>query len=133
MPLTLQQATADPHLHQRLLDTHRQVWFSLLCGHCSFLLGPGVHKVLSEPSEHLWRIQALILNTSLPLPPSCLGFSFALGHQVSFFDGIHNSLVNGCLAASCNFGVLTREDEHTSFYSTMLMNYSEKGEKKLLT
>ena len=75
----------------------------------------------------------MILNTSLPLPPSCLGFSFALGHQVSFFDGIHNSLANGCLAASCNFGVLTREDEHTSFYSTMLMNYSEKGEKKLLT
>ena len=76
-----------------------------------------MHKVLSEPSEHLWKIQALILNTSLPLPPSCLGFSFALGHQVSFFDGIHNSLANGCLAASRNFGVLTREDEHTSFYS----------------
>ena len=25
----------------RLLDSHRQVWFSLLWGHCSFLLGPG--------------------------------------------------------------------------------------------
>ena len=35
---TLQQATADPHLCQRLLDTHRQVWVSLLWGHCSFLL-----------------------------------------------------------------------------------------------
>ena len=46
---------------------------------------------------------------------------------------LYNSLVNGCSAASCNFGVLTGEDEHTSFYSTMLMNYSEKGEKKLLT
>ena len=23
---TLQQATGDPHLHQRLSDTHRQVW-----------------------------------------------------------------------------------------------------------
>ena len=30
VPLTLQQATADPHLHQRLLDTHGQVWVSLL-------------------------------------------------------------------------------------------------------
>ena len=39
---TLQQATADPHLHWRLLDTHGQVWVSLLWGHCSFLLGPGV-------------------------------------------------------------------------------------------
>ena len=83
--------------------------------------------------EHLWRIWALILNTILPLPPSRLGFSFGLGHGVSFFDGIHNSLVNGCSAASCNFGVLTGEDEHTSFYSTILMNYSEKGERKLLT
>ena len=39
--LTLQQTTTDPHLQQRLLDTHRQVWISLLWGHCSFLLGPG--------------------------------------------------------------------------------------------
>ena len=38
---TLQQATADSHLCQRLLDTHGQVWVSLLWGHCSFLLGPG--------------------------------------------------------------------------------------------
>ena len=26
VPLTLQQVTTDPCLHQRLLDTHRQVW-----------------------------------------------------------------------------------------------------------
>ena len=30
VPPTLQQATADPRLHQRLLDTHEQVWVSLL-------------------------------------------------------------------------------------------------------
>ena len=41
VPPTLQQATASPHLHQRLLDTHGQVWVSLLWGHCSFLLGSG--------------------------------------------------------------------------------------------
>ena len=41
VPPTLQQATTDPRLHQRLLDTPRQVWVSLLWGHCSFLLGPG--------------------------------------------------------------------------------------------
>ena len=51
VPLTLQQATVEPCLHWRLLDTHRQVWVSLLCCHCSFLLGPGVHKVLFVPSE----------------------------------------------------------------------------------
>ena len=51
---TLQQATADPHLCQRLLDTHRQIWVSLFWGHCSVLLGPGVHKVLFVPSKSLF-------------------------------------------------------------------------------
>ena len=36
------------------LDTHGQVWVSLLWGHCSFLLGPGVHKVLFVPSKTLF-------------------------------------------------------------------------------
>ena len=49
-----QQATDDPHLCQRLLDTHRQVWVSLLWGHCSFLLGPGAHKVLFLPSKSMF-------------------------------------------------------------------------------
>ena len=46
MPPNLQQATADPGLHQRLMDTHGQVWVSPLGGHCSFLLHPDAHKVL---------------------------------------------------------------------------------------
>ena len=54
VPPALQQATADPRLHQRLLDTHNQVWASLLWGHCLFLLGPGVHKVLFVPSKSLF-------------------------------------------------------------------------------
>ena len=54
VPPTLQQATADPHLHQRLLDTHRQVWGSLLWDHCSFLLGPDVHKVLFVPAKSVF-------------------------------------------------------------------------------
>ena len=44
----------NPCLRQRLLDTHRQVWVSLLWGHCSFLLGPGLHKVLSVSSKSLF-------------------------------------------------------------------------------
>ena len=54
MPLTLQQATADPRLCWTLLDTQGQVCVSLLWGHCSFLLGPGVHKVLFVPSKSLF-------------------------------------------------------------------------------
>ena len=52
--LTLQQATAKPRLCQRLLDTDRQVWVSLLWGDCSFLLGPGAYKVLFVPCKSLF-------------------------------------------------------------------------------
>ena len=51
MSPTLQQATTDPRLCQRLLDTLGQVWVSLLWDHCSFLLGPGVHKLWFVPSK----------------------------------------------------------------------------------
>ena len=50
----LQQATTDPCLCQRPLDTHGQIWVSFLWGHCSFLLGPGGHKVLFAPSKSLF-------------------------------------------------------------------------------
>ena len=50
---TLQQATTDPCLHWRLMDTPGQGWVSLLWGHCSFLLGPSVYKVLFVPSKSL--------------------------------------------------------------------------------
>ena len=51
---TLKQATADPHLCQSLLGTHRQVWVSLLWGHCFFILGPGAHKVLFVAPKSLF-------------------------------------------------------------------------------
>ena len=54
VPPTLQQATMDPQLYQKLLYTHGQVWVSLLWGHCSFLLGPGAHKVLFVPFKSLF-------------------------------------------------------------------------------
>ena len=38
--LTLQQATTDPCLHRRLLDTHGQVWASLLDGGRGGVTGP---------------------------------------------------------------------------------------------
>ena len=49
-----EEATAYPCFHQRLLDTHRQVWVTLLWGLCSFLLGLGVHEVLFVPSKSLF-------------------------------------------------------------------------------
>ena len=53
---TLSAPDHAPGHHQPmppLLDTHGQVWVSLLWGHRSFLLGPGAHKVLFVPSENL--------------------------------------------------------------------------------
>ena len=54
VPVTLQQATTDPCLPWRLLDTHGQVWGSLLWCHYSFLLGPDAHEVLFVPSKSLF-------------------------------------------------------------------------------
>ena len=194
VPQTLQQVTSNPHLCQRLLDTHRRVWVSLLLGHCSFLLGPGMykvlfvpseslspvlckfwwlyggvhgdlpkeglchthvcctqspclcgrpllthtsagdaqtlkgrsgsvsvgspvaHKVLFEPSKHLWQVWGLILDAVSPPPTILLGLLLC---PWTWFGEIQHSPVNGCSAASCNFGVLT-EDECTSFYSAIL-------------
>ena len=45
MPPTLQQATSDPRLHQRLLDTHREV----SCGITVPFSWALVHKVLLCP------------------------------------------------------------------------------------
>ena len=52
-PPTLQQATADPQLCWRLRDTHRQVWVSLLSGHCSFLLGLGAQGSVCALQESI--------------------------------------------------------------------------------
>ena len=61
-------------------DTQTRFWLSL-CG----VSGSWCSQGLFEPSEHLWQVGGLILNAILPLLPSCLGFSFALGRGVPFF------------------------------------------------
>ena len=42
------------HWPTPLPENHGQVWVSLLWGHCSFLLCPGAHKVLSVPFKSLF-------------------------------------------------------------------------------
>ena len=89
----------------------------------------GVHKVLFEPSECLCQVWGLILNWISPLLPSCWGFSFALGRGYLFGGSIFP--VNSCSVASCNFGVLAGEDEHTSFYSAILQTWKGKAKEKM--
>ena len=59
-------------------DTQTQFCLSL-CG----VSGSWCAQGMFEPSEHLWRVWGLILNMILPLLPSCWGFSFDLGCEVS--------------------------------------------------
>ena len=54
-----------PTLRRRLLDTHGQVWVTLFWGHWSFLLGPGVHKVLFVPSKSLFPQSCVSAGTSM--------------------------------------------------------------------
>ena len=106
--LSLQQSTVDPCLHRR---------------HSNIVLAQSLWGLwvwwaqgLFEPSECLWKLWGLILNTISPVLPSCSGFSFALGNGISFSGGIQHSPVDSCLAASCNFGVLAGGNECTSYY-----------------
>ena len=96
-------------------DTQTQFCLSL-----SGISGSWCTQGFFEPFKHHWQVWGLILNVISPLLPSCWGFSFALGCGASLFGGIQHSPVDGCSATSCNFGVFTGEDEHTSFYTTIL-------------
>ena len=69
VPSTLQQATTDPCLRWRLLDTHRHVWVSLLWGHCSFLLDSGAHKILLVPSQSCINSGGYIMGLALSNHP----------------------------------------------------------------
>ena len=111
-PEPLWQGTAD-HTSTGDTQTLRQVWLSL-CGvfWCT--------QVLFEASECVWEVWGLVLNVISPFLSSCSGFSFALGRGVSFFGGTQHSPVENCPTARYNFGVLSGEDEYTSFYSAIL-------------
>ena len=108
-------------IHISTGDTHTQIWLGL-CG----ISGPWCAQGLFEPSECLCWVWGLILNMISPLLSSFCGFSIALGCGVSFFGDIQHSPVNGYSAVSCYFGVLTGEDELTSFYSTILQTQPQK-------
>ena len=116
-PLSVRQVTADPCLHRRHSNPQRQVWLSLLWGSLLLSFHPGMHKVLFVLSDFLWWIWDFILNMIAPLLLCYRDFSFAFG----FFVEIQHSPVDGCSAASCDFGVLTGEDECTSLYSAILL------------
>ena len=75
------QATADPCLHRRHLNTQRQVWLSL----CGVSGSWWAHDFVQALQASLEGKLGLILNVILPLQPYCWDFLFALEHGASFF------------------------------------------------
>ena len=63
-------------------DAQTQFCLSL-CEDLCEVPGSWCTQSLYEPSERLWREWGLILNVNVPLPLSCLAFSFVLGGRVS--------------------------------------------------
>ena len=65
--------TVDPHLHQRLLDTHRQVLISLLWGHCSSHRHVCVWELDHKEDFTLknWCFQTVVLEKTLESPLDC--------------------------------------------------------------
>ena len=73
---------------------------------------PGAHKVLFQPSQHLWWVSGLISNGSSPPPTISLGLLPCPWTGIYFFGGIQHSPVTGHLAGSCNLGC-----HYVSFFS----------------
>ena len=102
-------------LQERLNHSTGSVSVGSLC--------PGAHKVCLSPPRSLEGMRFDSKHDFATLLLSCWGFSFALGCGVSLFGGIQHSPIDSCSAVSCNFDILTGEDEHTSFYFAILKTY----------
>ena len=113
MPPTLQQASSEPHLCQRLLDTHGQVWVSLLWGHYSFLLGPGANKVLFVPSKtcllrNLYADQEATVRT---------------GHGTTDCFQIGKGVLQGCILSPCSFNLY--RVHHEKYWTGWSTNWNQ--------
>ena len=109
---------------KRTYATHRASQICCSQSHCPrsrplLTSASAVDTQTFEPSELLWQIWSLILNTISLLLLSFRASPLSLDVGYLFFGGIQHSPVDGCPAANCSFGVLAGEDEHTFFYSAV--------------
>ena len=92
VPPALQQATANPRLHWRLLDTHRQVWVSLLRGHCSVLLDPCA-QWLTHTEAYICIWTSLLTHMVKNPPATWETFVHFLGWEVTLGKATHSSIL----------------------------------------
>ena len=104
-----------PMSHRRYSNTQRQVWLCL-CVDSGSLCEQGFVWALQEPLAGV----GFDSKGDFAPPIVLLGHFLDLGHRVSISGEIQHSPADGCSAVSCNFGVLTGEDDCMSFYSTIL-------------
>ena len=109
-PLPLQQSTADPYLHKRHSNT---VLAQVLWGLCVLVLTGFVRALQSSLVG-----MGFDSKCNFAPPTVLLGLLLCPWTWGIFFGVSQHSPVDGCSAASCNFGVLPG-DEHMSFYSAI--------------
>ena len=122
--------TINPHLQQRLLQIHRQVWLSLLWGHCSFLLvHAGFICALQESvSPVLWKFRSetpLVFKVKFPgssqslLDPQVgnLLWALELSQQFENFLGIVVLQCVGHLLSGFMVGLMATSSKRT--YATL--------------
>ena len=105
LPGLLRQATIDPHLRQRLLDTHSKsgsVYCRVTAPFSRSWCAKGFVCTLQE------SLESLRFDSKHDFCPSCqLVGTSPLNMGYLFFGRIQHSPVNGCLAAGHDLGVLT--------------------------
>ena len=79
--------------------------------------------------DFVWALQASLAGVRFDYkhdfssPTILLGCLLCPWTSNIFFGGIQHSPVNDCSAVSWNFGVLSGENEHISFYSAILLTF----------
>ena len=118
MQETQVQSLGREDLLEKKMATHP----SILAWKIPWMEEPGRLQSMGSQRDMTERLHHLNGASLLPLD---VGYFFFF-----FFSGIQHSPVDGCSAASCSFGVLIGEDEHTTLYLAIAPGQECRSPKK---